>query len=303
MCPQANLSEIVLGGNGPGARTLQRFIDDEDRLTVGGYFDERIESPHKLAGNEPSYIVRVSEFNHNVPKNLSLIVGDPSLELQAQVINQIAGQTLPQDAWKNVHNWLKDLIDGCEQEHGEATVFIDCNPSFSAYTELAMIAAERLIVPCSSDGSSARAIDNMAALLFGVDVSKGYKKVNFSTKAKSFRMKIPKIHSVLLNRSTLYSERASKAFGAMFQEIKKRTRSLRRSLRKAGIPGFVFWNDKTFHVIPDTHAVAIVCSHLGRPLYDISPGPYEIHDTNPMVNSGPLDRYKEAMENFLKSLD
>src|SRR5437660_11703439 len=39
-----------------------------------------------------------------------LIAGDPSLEIQAEAINQIAGQTLPADSWANVHQWLKDLL-------------------------------------------------------------------------------------------------------------------------------------------------------------------------------------------------
>ena len=37
-------------------------------------------------------------------------------------------------------------------------------------------------------------------------------------------MPVPLMHSVLLNRSTLYDKKASKAFGAMFDEIKKRVK-------------------------------------------------------------------------------
>ena len=60
------------------------------------------------------------------------------------------------------------------------------------------------------------------------------------------------IHSVLLNRSTLYSQKASKAFGAMFDEIKKRARALRRTDSSR----FVFKSDqKLFHAIPDNHSV------------------------------------------------
>ena len=45
MCPQANLSEIVLGGNGNGAGKLQALLGGKHRNTVGGYFDSRISSP------------------------------------------------------------------------------------------------------------------------------------------------------------------------------------------------------------------------------------------------------------------
>ncbi len=297
MCPQANLSEIVLGGNGKGAERLQKLLSDNDRKTVGGYFDTRIASPHRTTGSETDYLINAKEHNRNLPANLWIIVGDPSLELQAQVISQIGGQTLPQDSWKNVRNWLKDLLTACGSKLGKnenVKVFIDCNPSFAAYTELSMMAAERLIVPCSSDGSSARAIDNIGALLYGIGVSNIYSGVDFKAKAQKFQMPLPLIHSVLLNRSTLYSKKASKAFGAMFDEIKKRTKRLQKS------DPAIFVSGLNFHVIPDNHSVAIVCSHLGKPLYSIFPGKYQVHDTEPQVNDEPLDRYKDAVNDLLK---
>jgi hypothetical protein len=206
------------------------------------------------------------------------------LELQAQVISQIGGQTLPQDSWKNVRSWLKDLILASIGKLGtedNVTVFIDCNPSFAAYTELAMLAAERLIVPCSSDGSSARAIDNIGALLYGIGVANAYSGVDFKGKTDTFSMSLPAIHSVLLNRSTLYSDRASKAFRAMFDEIKKRTKKLQK------MDGSIFAGKTiNFKVVPDNHSVAIVCSHQGKPLYLISPGKYPVHDTRPHSKEG-----------------
>ncbi len=270
MCPQANLSEVVLGGNGDGSKNLQALISEKDRKTIGGYFDARIASPHQATNNESNYKVQAKKYNSNLPANLWLIVGDPSLEIQAQVISQIGGQTLPQDAWKNVHNWLLDLIRACSSQLGKLNnidVFIDCNPSFAAYTELSMTAAERLIIPCSSDGSSARAIDNIGALLFGVGSSEKYGEVNFQAKAKKFGMSLPAIHSVLLNRSTQYSNKASKAFSAMFDEIKERTTKLKKADPSRFIAGVT-----NFKEMPDAHSVALICSHLGRPLYSITPG-------------------------------
>jgi cellulose biosynthesis protein BcsQ len=300
MCPQANLSEIVLGGNGAGAGTLTKVLSGKDRKTVGGYCDSRINSPQRKTGDETSYLLRAHSYNKNLPKNLWLVAGDPSLELQAQVISQIGGQTLPQDSWKNVRNWLKDLVTECVEKLGDettVTVFIDCNPSFAAYTELAMMAAERLIIPCSSDGSSARAIDNVGSLLYGIGVSNTYGEVDFKAKANRFGMPLPLIHSVLLNRSTLYSKKASKAFGAMFDEIKKRTRKLQKADPTRFVGGKI-----NFQVVPDNHSVAIVCSHLGSPLYSITPGHYKVHDTRPQVNDEPLDRYKEAVDALLASV-
>ena len=173
-------------------------------------------------------------------------------------------------------------------------VFIDCNPSFSAYTELAMMAADRLIIPCSSDGSSARAVTNIGALLYGVGEGP-YKGVSFKSKSDKFSMALPIIHSVLLNRSTQYNMKASKAFQAMFNEIKERVKALRQAE-----PGYFVTGNEVYFEVPDAHSVAIVCSHLGLPLYDLFTRKYRVHDTTPQVNSEPLDRYKQAIHSFLK---
>jgi len=297
MCPQANVSEIILGGNGTGSEQLERLL--RQRATVGGYFDKRIESPHALLGTEADFLLQASNYNPNMPLNLWLIAGDPSLEIQAQVISQISGQTLPENSWKNVHAWLRDLVIACSKKLGmnKLTIFIDCNPSFSAYTELALLAAERIIVPCSSDGSSARAIDNIGALLYGVSTTQVHQSVGFYSKTQQFAMALPVIHSVILNRSTQYNKEASKAFNAMFEAIKRRVDTLRSKLPTAFVDSQV-----NFKEIPDSHSVAIVCSHSGLPLSSVKPGKYQVHDTNPQVNSDPLNRYKDAVAQLLETL-
>jgi chromosome partitioning protein len=298
MCPQANLSEIILGGNGKGSSNIDKLISQgSDRLTIGGYFDKRISSPHKITGDETSFIQHIKKHNDQLPDNLYLICGDPSLEIQAQVINQISTQTLPADAWKNVHQWLSDLIAACVSKLGDCTVFIDCNPSFSAYTELAMAAADRVIVPCTSDGSSARAIDNVAALLYGIGSEVQHKDATYSAKAEKFNIPLPLLHSVILNRSTQYNNRTSKAFSAMFDKIKERVQFFKKDAPKIFISA-----PEIFQDMPDSHSVAIVCSHLGTPLYSVTPGQYQVHDTDPRVNPEPLNRYKEAVEKLLSIL-
>jgi chromosome partitioning protein len=296
MCPQANLSEIVLGGNGIGSERLDSLI--KERKTIGGYFDSRINSPHSKTGKELNYLLDARMINSTVPEGVYLIAGDPSLELQAQVINQISSQTLPVESWKNVHSWL-NLIGECKNHLGyeQTMVFVDCNRSFSAYTELSMVAADALIVPCSSDGSSARAIDNVGSLLYGVMTGADYGAANFSGRAKQFSIKLPRVHSVVLNRSTQYNKKASKAFGAMFDEIKKRV-----SFLKNAVPSYFKTDGPNFEDVPDSHSVAIVCSHKGIPLYALKPGRYQVHDTEPQVNSEPLERYKDSVASFIKTI-
>ncbi|MBZ4231270.1 hypothetical protein LAN31_21850, partial [Mycobacterium tuberculosis] len=103
--------------------------------------------------------INVSTHNSKVPNNLYLVTGDEQLELQA---SRVVGASFPgpHDAWRTVHLWINDLIsDICNSWNNEdSCVFIDCNPSFSIYTELALTAAERLLIPFSADGSSKRAV-------------------------------------------------------------------------------------------------------------------------------------------------
>ena len=293
MCPQANLSEIVLGGNGRGAENLAALCTAN--LTVGGYFDKRISSPHQPIGSEDDYPLTAADFNEELPENLWLLAGDPSLEIQTQAMNQIAGQTLPSDAWKNVHLWLRDLVDASTSRlGGDWYVFIDCNPSFAAYTELAMTAADRLIIPCSCDGSSARAIDNLGKLLYGIGVSKQHESASYQAKARESGLAMPKIHAVVLNRSTQYNKKASQAFAAMFRAIQDKVERLCETN-----PEVFTGHEPCFRDIPDAHSVAIICAHLGRPLSSIRPGRYEVYDTSPQVNDEPLDRYKEGVDALL----
>jgi cellulose biosynthesis protein BcsQ len=297
MCPQANVSEVMLGGNGHGADELQKILSTKNRKTIGGYFDERISSPHKITGNETSYILKANKYNTNLDDNLYLIAGDPSLEIQAEAINQIAGQTLPPDSWSTVHQWLKDLLVANAKLNPEMVFFIDCNPSFSAYTELAILAADRLIVPCSADGSSARAISNIGQLVYGINVPAAYASVSFHKRASTYTLPLPKIHTIPLNRSTQYEQKASKAFSAMYEAIIKRAQALFKADPK------IFSQAKAvFLDLPDAHSVSVVTSHLGLPLHKIKLGKYKIHSKDTQVPKESLLRYKKAFKELVSTL-
>ena len=295
LCPQANVSEILLGGNGGGADRLQTFINE--RKTIGGYFDKRIKTPHNKTGNESSYVIETAEHNPNLSKNLFLIAGDPSLEIQAQAMNQISGQSLPIDSWKNVHLWVKDITDAIESNYDKTVIFIDCNPSFATYTELAMVAAEKLIVPCSADSSSARAVDNIASLLYGRNVPHEYENINFFSRTRQNGLARPTIKVIALNRSTQYDSSASKGFIAMFEEIKKRGRNL-----KENTTALTTDTDDIFIDVPDIHTVSIVASYKGQPLSKLSAGKHTIHDKVIQVNSERLATYREAIDVIVSKL-
>jgi hypothetical protein len=162
-----------------------------------------------------------------------------------------------------------------------------------------LLAATRLIIPCTADGSSARAIDNVGQLLYGLGVPQAYAGVNFASRAKTSSMALPSIHIVPLNRSTQYDKKASKAFGAMYTEIKDRVTELRKLIPKSfSLPSAT----DAFLDIPDAHAVSVVSSHHGLPLSSLKVKRYDIYGIDTQVNADPLNRYKTALTNLVSLL-
>ena len=88
MCPQANLSEIVLGGNGSGSKRLDEMIGR--RETIGGYFDTRINSPQAPTGKELDYLLDAQTINRKLPKGVYLIAGDPSFDSKHRLSIKLA---------------------------------------------------------------------------------------------------------------------------------------------------------------------------------------------------------------------
>ena len=301
-CPQANISEIILGGNSTGDDKLTGLLKKSTPQTIGGYYQQRAHKPFEKTGTESGFLIKARDYNANMPDNLYLIAGDPSLELQVEFINLYSLPTAAsENAWKLVHLWVKDLQDAAVNKFGEdCAFFVDCNPSFSAYTKQVMLAADRLITPCTADGSSARAIDNAFKLLYGFGVPPQYIKASFKSQADAESLSLPTVYLVPMNRSTIHGNRPASAFRAMFDKIKYTVDEMRKSNPQ------YFYTHKgrdVFIDIPDAHTVAVVSSYTGTPISDIKVGPYDLWgDEKTQVNAEPLDRYCNAVKDFVALL-
>lgn len=97
-CPQANVSEIILGGNGTGEHNLNKFVDNT--TTIAGYIKERFKrSPLNKLGTETNYFVNAHSVNAKMPNNLYLLSGDIDLDLCSRIISHIASSPI-KGAWK-----------------------------------------------------------------------------------------------------------------------------------------------------------------------------------------------------------
>jgi cellulose biosynthesis protein BcsQ len=282
LCPQANASSMLLGGIIEGERHLNAIALATPRRTIAGYIEARIRSPYLSPQSGANYIVNVSQLSSSIPKNLYLAVGDEELEIQASRVSN-ATSPGPIDAWRVVHGWISDLIADVRRSWNvsDSTVFIDCNPSFSVYTELAMSASDRLIIPFSADGSSKRAVRAVLALLYGITRVSGAQQSEFFLNSRQFRMSTPQIYSYVGNRLTQMNLNAAGAFKTVVNEIGDEIWDVWRSnsnlfaVHPAGQPAPSSRADfkKMFQSeINDANTASVISGALGIPIMNLSAG-------------------------------
>lgn len=209
LCPQANISELFLGGQeGDGSKNLLVQQGQLPRCSIGGYFDLRLPAPFSPPQfSAQSFITNPHSHNSKIPQNIDLVCGDPLLELQAIAMNTLANADLPGvNAWLAVIDWLRDFLTTVDYDY----VFIDTNPSFSMYTQIALAASDRVVLPVMADDSSRRAIQNAFSLIYGLKLpSEVYSKYTFAKKLNDAGRNLPKIHLIVKNRLTQYMGAAS----------------------------------------------------------------------------------------------
>jgi cellulose biosynthesis protein BcsQ len=222
VCPQANLSELLLGGlNHKGSEKLLERQGLVPRCSLGGYFQLRLPSPYAPPiFNAHDFITKPQDYNNAIAPNIDLVCGDPLLELQANAVNTLANGNIPGvNAWIAVIDWLNTFLEQLNNEYD--TIFMDCNPSFSLYTQIALASTDRIILPVMADDSSRRAIQNAFSLVYGLKLpSEIYLSYAFATKLKDANRSLPKVHLIVKNRLTQYMGAAS-AYAAVLQAIQK----------------------------------------------------------------------------------
>jgi chromosome partitioning protein len=313
LCPQANASSMFFGGIIKGEERLNEYASSAPRRTIAGYIDERIRSPYVSPKVGERYFVQVSKYNSAVPGNLFLVVGDEALEVQASRVAH-ATNPGPADAWRIVHVWISDLISDIRASWNvrDSTVFIDCNPSFSIYTELAMSASDRLIIPFSADGSSKRAVRTVLALLYGIMRVKGAPQSEYYLNTDRFRMKSPKIYSYVGNRLTQMNLAAAKAFKTVVSEIGKEiwdvwnTNPNLFAIHPSGTPVPRGAPDfrKMFQIeINDANTASVVSGALGIPISDLAAGSKILAGRRVQVNQSQLSKQQPNLKRFVAKIE
>jgi len=313
LCPQANSSSMLLGGMDQGETKLTQIHTQQPRRTISGYMEDRIRSPYVSPNSGTSYITQVSAYNSEIPNNVYLIVGDEQLETQSSRVSS-ATNPGPQDAWRIVHLWIRDLIADIQNAwHNENNcVFIDCNPSFSIYTELALTAAERLIIPFSADGSSKRAVKAVLALVYGIRRHTGDLQSEFFLESDRYRMALPKIYMYVGNRLTQMNSSSASAFRTVVNEIGEeiwgvwQTTPQSFCIHPTGTSTPVThraFREMFQYEVNDANTASVVSGALGIPIASLTAGQKTVAGKNITVNQSQLDKQVPNIEELVRKIE
>jgi len=312
LCPQANASSMLLGGMTDGEQRLNEIHSQTNRLTISGYIEDRISSPYMSPQNGSKYLTQVSKISSIIPNNLYLIVGDEQLEIQS---SRVTGATNPgpQDAWRTVHLWVSDLIEDIKNswDYSDCCIFIDCNPSFSIYTEIALTAADRLLIPFSADGSSKRAVKALLSLVYGITRRSGEQQSEFFLNSQRFRMALPDIYMYIGNRLTQMNSSSASAFKTVVTEIGEEIwnvwnmtpSSFHIHPQNAPTPNSKRAFKKMFqYEVNDANTASVVSGALGIPISRLTAGQKIVAGRKITVNQSQLDKQVPNIQSLVQNI-
>lgn len=313
LCPQSNASMMLLGGGADGEDRVLELCTEATPKTVVGYLSTVIASGSGAPLPDPfDFVVRASDHNVAMPDNLFVLCGDGNLEPMAPAISGAAAApalTPAVQPWKWVHSIFSRFIESVAANGEPWMVFIDTNPSFSIYTELAVSAAERLITPVNADDSSRVATNAMFILLHGQTPTHPiYGTWTFAAQAEKHKLPVPKIHVVVGNRLTQYGGAAT-----AFQSLSDATADTLFAAYRKHPSYFTDRKPKpksvdTFRreysvALRDFNTAGVVSAHLGRPLSKMEQGYYSVHGTDVKVNADRVKECADALDGLLAAID
>lgn len=310
MCPQANVSQFLLGGGHKGYQTNQRLQSLATRKNIVGFTDWLLKNNPGFSSLSTSYAIQVSPFNGNISDNLYLIAGDSFLESLSLALNYAVINPANLQAWREYMTAINRL---CEEEfksdkYEKLTVFIDCNPSFSIYTQMALVSSDYLIVPMMADFSSIEGIKSIFMMLYGEYPTAALKKyaqniITFNKQMEQFKLNPPKIYEFVFNNYTAnlgvaaaYDSIRSELSNFCFDQYKKFPHLFAK--KQEDVSSSEEWEKYYISDVKDFHTAGKVSASLGIPIFEL-PSKTRYHMPDGSNVSADPKRYKEAMDHVI----
>lgn len=309
MCPQSNSSMMLLGGGQKGETTVMTLCTAATPRTVVGYLSQVIAGGEFASPPAPmNFLVQPNQYNPSVPDNLFLLCGDGNLEPMSPAVSRAADApalTTTSNPWLWVHSVYKNLINQLSNSPENWIVFIDTNPSFSVYTQIAVASSARLIVPVNADDSSRVATNAMFVLLHGqTPPHPVYGSWTFAQRAITAKLQIPEVHLIVGNRLTSYLGAAT-AFSALSDATADTLFSAYKShphyftSRPKPASKIKSFRDQYSRPLRDFNTAGVVAAHLGRTISSLKQGYYPVHGTEVKVNADQIQSAKDAIDDVL----
>ena len=308
LCPQANSSMMLLGGGMSGETNVMGLCTSPTPQTVVGYLSTVIAGGSGAHLPDPNqFTVQVNTFNQNLTDNLFLLSGDGNLEpISAAIFNAANAPALTPavQPWVWIHNIFRAFCDSfaATNNQRDVIVFIDTNPAFGIYTELAISASDRLLCPINADDSSRTASNAMAILLHGTNPPHPiYGAWTFATKAAQFHSHVPQIHLLIGNRLTQF-DGAATAFNALSDASANALYVIYQNHPNYFTPSpnpirsIQDFKDNYSALLRDFNTAGVVTSHLGSRLSLMRANYYTVHGQRVQLNRERITECLEAVD-------
>jgi len=308
MCPQANSSSMLMGGGSQSETKLQELISKDEPQSIVGYITEAT-----LNGDADlsKYVTKLNCVNSYLSQNLYLISGDGNLELIAPLLSERAEAT-PLSAndkpWVKIHTIIKRLTRKRLNSGRPCTYFIDTNPSFAIYTQLAIVGGDKLLVPINADDSSIFAITGLFNLIWGTaEIHPVYGKYTFAAKAKDHDLDLPKISFLLGNRFTqkkgaahAFKALSNEALNKMYSEFTINPDKFEETVND--IESIIDFEKAYSIELRDFNSAGVVAANQGLPLSKMDQHSYMVYGEKIQVSKEQRELCKTAIENLVENL-
>lgn len=314
LCPQANISQFLLGGGDKGYLKNQVIQSQSSRKNIVGFIDWIVNGNAGFSSIKQSYQVNVSQHNKYISDNLYLIAGDSFLESLSLALNYAVINPANVNAWKEYMTAIRRLcnLEFNKKKYKNMIVFIDCNPSFSIYTQMGLVSSDFIITPMMADHSSLEGIKGILMLLYGEYPSAALKKyassvVTFNKQVNQFDLKLPLLYEFVFNNFTA-NLGVAKAFDSVRSELISfcfdqyiKFPDLFASLEE-NVSKKDEWASAYVSNIKDFHTSGKVSSSLGIPLFKL-PNKTKYTMPNGEIVQVIRDKYEVSLDQIYELVD